>query len=122
MSQHTLFIFVNVTCLQKCKGRRFFNGLFSLKQAHEALAVDFFGFFDAHEIENGGGDIGQESFDLRFFAHHFFSAFFSVVIRGDKPERDGVFGMLGVFFAGFEIANLFDIAVIGRDEEGTARL
>ena len=100
----------------------FLFDLLPLEESHEALAVDFFGFLDAHEVENGGGDIGEESFDLRFFAHHFFGALLVVIIRGDKPERDRIFGMFGVFFTGFEVANFFDIAVVGCDEDGAACL
>jgi hypothetical protein len=96
--------------------------LFLLEEAEEALAVDFFGFFDFHEFEDGGSNVGEESFYLCLFPYHFFGAFFSVVVGSHKPQGDGVLGMFRVFLSGFEVANLFDIAVIGGNEEGAARL
>lgn len=84
--------------------------------------MHFFGFFEVHNLENGGSDVGEEPLYLGFFSHDFFGGLFAVIIRRYEPDGDGVFGMFGVRFAGFEISHFLDIAVIGGDEEGAARL
>lgn len=69
----------------------FLFDLLLLEESYEALTVHFFGFLEPHKVQNGRRDIGEESLDLIFFAHHFFGGFFTVIVSGDEPERDGIF-------------------------------
>lgn len=89
-----------------------------LKEFEQAGPVHFDGFLDSHEVENGRGDIGEETPDLVLFPDHLITRFFPVIVRSDEPERDGIDGVFGVDFSGLEIFEFLRVSVIGGDQDG----
>ena len=60
--------------------------------------------------------------DLVLLPDHLGGVLFTVIAGSNVPERDRIGRMFGVALAGLEIGDLFDIAMVGRDDEGSACL